>query len=60
MAEKNTAMEKEIGNDPRGGSLLYAKDSGERRRGQTRKNRENKRGIARGTKEVTDGEGRNS
>ena len=48
MAEKNTAMEKEIGSDPRGGSLLYAKVPGERRRGQTRKNRENKRGIAPG------------
>ena len=48
MAEKNTAMEKEIGSDPRGGSLLYAKVSGERRRGRTRKNRENKRGIAQG------------
>ena len=44
--EKNTDIKREIGSDPRGGSLLYAKVPGERRRGQTRKNHENKRGIA--------------
>ena len=48
MMEKNMDMEKETGSDPRGGSLLYAKVPGERRRGRTRKNRENKRGIAPG------------